>query len=102
MRQPPKETTMTMPPDRPLSDDEMQTSGSGPTAGLSSDADGTDGDATDNVDGDAGDADGTDADGTDGDASDTVDGDADGTDGDASDTLMETPQTLTEPTPDRG
>jgi hypothetical protein len=72
---------MTMPPDQPLSDDEMQTSGTGPTSGPLSDADGTDGDATDNIDGDAADADGTDADGTDGDATDNVDGDASDADG---------------------
>jgi hypothetical protein len=70
---------MTTTPDEPLNDDDMSTSGAGSTP-PATDADGTDGDATDTTDGDTTDADGTDggdADGTDG-------GDADGTDGGAS------------------
>ena len=64
------------PPDAPLDDDDMTTSGAGPVGGGGGDADGTDsdgtdGDATDSTDGDASDSDGTDSDGTDGDATDT-------------------------------
>ncbi|MEJ7630368.1 MAG: hypothetical protein WKF54_12325 [Nocardioidaceae bacterium] len=74
---------MTTTPQEPLRDDDMESTTSASSPNPGSDADGTDGDATDTVDGDSGDADGTDGDGTDGDATDTVDGDsgdADGTD----------------------
>ena len=53
---------MTETPQSPLGDDDMTTepiAGSGP--GVTGDADGTDGDATDTTDGDASDSDGTDA-----------------------------------------
>ena len=54
------------PPDEPLNDDDMTTSGAGPAGGAGGDADGTDsdgtdGDATDTTDGDATDSDGTDS-----------------------------------------
>lgn len=55
---------MTTPPEEPLSDEDMTTSGAGSTPPVGdsdgTDADGTDGDSTDSTDGDSTDADGTD------------------------------------------
>ena len=66
-------------PHEPLNDDDIKTTSSDPVSGRVTDADGTDGDATDTTDGDSSGS-------VDADATDSTDADStDGTDADATD-----------------